>query len=81
MHMKSTTTRMKTPGPWAGVFCWDLQKWSSWDHRCGNGFEGQTTMAAGNLLPTLTQGIDDAGHEINAHKHGHPASCPQAPRL
>lgn len=29
----------------------------------------------------LTQGVEDPSHEVEAHKHGHPASRPQAPRL
>lgn len=28
-----------------------------------------------------TQGVEDARHEVEAHKHGHPAGGPQAPRL
>lgn len=30
---------------------------------------------------TPTQGIEDPRHEVEAHKHGHPAGGPQAPRL
>lgn len=36
----------------------------------------------GRMAPapfSLTQGVEDPSHEVEAHKHGHPASRPQAP--
>lgn len=60
-----------------GVFLKDPIRLKGWPMECDRSPEGR--MAPAFFL--LTQGVEDPCHEVEAHKHGHPASCPQAPCL